>query len=94
MFYGSNVHATAAAAIFSVLASCRLHRIEPHHYLEELLRVMPYCYRSGWMMGERSSSVMVIVAVREGSTRDAHRGRCSPRTPHDAHHAAQPLRAA
>lgn len=42
MFYGSDVHATAAAAIFSVLASCRLHRIEPQRYLEELLRVMPY----------------------------------------------------
>ena len=37
MFYGSDVHATAAAAIFSVLASCRLHRVEPQGYLEELL---------------------------------------------------------
>lgn len=42
MFYGSDIHATAAAAIFSVLASCRLHRIEPQRYLEELLRVLPY----------------------------------------------------
>ena len=42
MFYGSDVHATAAAAIFSVLASCRLHRLEPQRYLEELLRVLPY----------------------------------------------------
>lgn len=42
LFYGSDVHAEAAAAIFSILASCRLHRLDPQTYLEELLRVLPY----------------------------------------------------
>jgi transposase len=42
MFYGSDTHAEAAAAIFSVIASCRLHGIDPFHYLEEILRVLPY----------------------------------------------------
>ena len=42
MFYGSDTHAEAAAAIFSVIASCRLHRLDPHQYLEEVLRVLPY----------------------------------------------------
>jgi len=41
MFYGSDTHASAAAAIFSIIASCRLHRIEPWKYLDELLRVLP-----------------------------------------------------
>jgi hypothetical protein len=42
MFYGSDTHAEAAAAIFSVVASCRLHRLDPYQYLEEILRVLPY----------------------------------------------------
>jgi transposase len=42
MFYGSDTHAEAAAAIFSVIASCRLHGIDPFQYLEEILRVLPY----------------------------------------------------
>lgn len=41
MFYGSELHASAAAAIFTILASCRLHRIEPWKYLDELLRLLP-----------------------------------------------------
>lgn len=42
MFYGSDCHAHAAAAIFSVLASCRLHKLDPWRYLEEVIRVLPY----------------------------------------------------
>jgi transposase len=42
MFYGSDTHAEAAAAIFSVIASCRLHRLDPFAYLDEVLRVLPY----------------------------------------------------
>jgi hypothetical protein len=29
MFYGSDTHAESAAAIFSVVASCRLHSLDP-----------------------------------------------------------------
>ena len=42
LFYGSEIHAQAAAAIFSLVASCRLHRIDPVTYLDEVLRVLPY----------------------------------------------------
>jgi transposase len=42
MFYGSDTHAESAAAILSVIASCRLHRIDPQQYLDEVLRVLPY----------------------------------------------------
>jgi hypothetical protein len=42
MFYGSDTHAEAAAAIFSVIASCRLHWLDPFVYLDEILRILPY----------------------------------------------------
>jgi transposase len=42
MFYGSDVHAQAAAAVFSLIASCRLHSLDPEQYLEEVMRVLPY----------------------------------------------------
>jgi transposase len=42
MFYGSDTHAESAAAILSVIASCRVHSIDPQQYLDEVLRVLPY----------------------------------------------------
>ena len=42
MFYGSDMHAESAAAIFSIVASCRLHSIDPQQYLDEILRLLPY----------------------------------------------------
>jgi transposase len=42
MFYGSDMHAESAAAIFSIIASCRLHSLDPQLYLDEVLRVLPY----------------------------------------------------
>ena len=41
MFYGSDSHAESAAAIFSLIASCRLHSIDPQQYLDEVMRVLP-----------------------------------------------------
>lgn len=49
MFYGSDVHAESAAAIFSIIASCRLHRIDPQQYLDEILRVLPYWPRERYL---------------------------------------------
>lgn len=42
MFYGSDSHAESAAAIFSLIASCRLHSLDPEQYLDEILRVLPH----------------------------------------------------
>lgn len=42
MFYGTDTHAEAAAAIFSIIASCRLHGVDPFVYFDEVLRVLPY----------------------------------------------------
>lgn len=49
MFYGSDTHAEAAAAIFSVIASCRLHHLDPFTYLDEVLRVLPYWPRDRYL---------------------------------------------
>ena len=49
MFYGSDTHAEAAAAIFSVIASCRLHSLDPFQYIEEILRVLPYWPRDRYL---------------------------------------------
>lgn len=49
MFYGSDTHAEAAAAIFSIIASCRLHRLDPFTYLDETLRVLPYWPRERYL---------------------------------------------
>jgi hypothetical protein len=49
MFYGSDTHAEAAAAIFSIIASCRLHTLDPFQYLEEVLRVLPYWTRDRYL---------------------------------------------
>jgi len=41
MFYGTDTYAEAAA-IFSIIATCRLHGIDPFVYFDEVLRVLPY----------------------------------------------------
>lgn len=49
MFYGSDTHAeAAAAAIFSVIASCRLHQLDRTN-IEEILRVLPYWPRDRYL---------------------------------------------
>ena len=42
MFYGSDTHAESAAAIFSIVASCRLHKLDPEQYLDEVFRILPF----------------------------------------------------
>lgn len=42
LFYGSDTHAEAAAALFSLIASCRLHGVDPFRYLDEVMRLLPY----------------------------------------------------
>lgn len=42
LFVGSDDHAQAAANLFSLIASCKLHRLEPEAYLRELFRVLAH----------------------------------------------------
>lgn len=49
LFFGSDDHAQAAANLFSLIASAKLHRIEPETYLAEIIRVMPYWPRDRYL---------------------------------------------
>ena len=49
LFFGSDDHAQAAANLFSLIASCKLHRIDPETYLAEVIRVMPYWPRARYL---------------------------------------------
>ncbi len=41
LFCGSDDYAQSAANIFSLIASCKLHGLEPETYLTEIIRFMP-----------------------------------------------------
>jgi hypothetical protein len=49
MFFGSDDHAIAAANLYSLIASCELHRIEPEAYLAEIIHVLPYWPRDRYL---------------------------------------------
>ena len=49
LFFGSDDHASAAANLFSLIASCKLHRLDPERYLAEVIRVMPYWPRARYL---------------------------------------------
>jgi hypothetical protein len=42
LFVGSDDSAQSAAAFFSLIASCKLHGLEPEAYLRDVLRVLPH----------------------------------------------------
>jgi hypothetical protein len=49
LFVGSDDHAEAAANIFSLIASCRLHRLDPEAYLRDLARVLVHWPRDRYL---------------------------------------------
>jgi len=49
LFMGSDDHAQAAANIFSLVASCRLHGLDVERYLTDIVRVMPYWPRERYL---------------------------------------------
>lgn len=49
LFFGSDDHADAAANIFSLVASCKLHGLDPEAYFTEVMRVMPYWPRDRYL---------------------------------------------
>ena len=49
LFYGTDTHAEAAAAIFSLIATCRLHGLDTFAYFDEVLRVLPYWPRDRYL---------------------------------------------
>ncbi len=49
LFFGSNDHAQAAANLFSLIASCKLHGLDAETYLAEIIRVAPYWPRDRYL---------------------------------------------
>ena len=49
LFMGSDDHAHAAANLFSLIASCTLHGLEPEAYLADVIRVMPHWPRDRYL---------------------------------------------
>ena len=49
LFYGSDDHAGAAGNILSLVASCKLHRLDPELYLAEIIRIVPYWPRDRYL---------------------------------------------
>jgi transposase len=49
MFFGSDDHATAAANLFSLIASCELHGLDPETYLAEIIHVLPFWPRGRYL---------------------------------------------
>jgi transposase len=49
LFFGSGVHAQAAANLFSLIASCKLHGIDAETYLAEIIRIVPYWPRTRYL---------------------------------------------
>jgi hypothetical protein len=49
LFFGSDDHAEAAANLYSLIASCKLHRIDPERYLAEVIRILPFWPRERYL---------------------------------------------
>ena len=49
LFFGSDDHASAAANLLSLIASCELHRLDPETYLAEILHVLPFWPRERYL---------------------------------------------
>ena len=49
LFFGSNDHASAAANVFSLIASCVLHKLDVEAYLADIIRVLPYWPRDRYL---------------------------------------------
>ena len=49
LFFGGDDHAEAAANLFSLVASCKLHGLDPETYFRDVIRVMPYWPRDRYL---------------------------------------------
>ena len=49
LFFGSDDHASAAANLFSLIASCQLHGLDPEAYLAETVRIVPLWPRERYL---------------------------------------------
>jgi transposase len=62
LFFGSDDTAEAAANLYSLIASCKLHGIDPERYLAEAIRIMPYWPRERYL--ELAPAYWVLTRAR------------------------------
>jgi transposase len=70
LFFGSDDHATAAANLFSLVASCQLHGLDPETYLAEIIRVVPLWPRARYL--ELAPKYWAATCARLDSAELAH----------------------
>jgi transposase len=49
LFVGSDIHANALANFLSVIASCKLHKLDSEQYLRDIFRILPYWPRNRFL---------------------------------------------
>ena len=49
LFAGSDDHAESAGHVLSMIASARLHQLDPETYLRDIIRVLPYWPRDRYL---------------------------------------------
>jgi hypothetical protein len=49
LFAGSDDHAQSAGHVLSLIATAKLHRLEPHAYIRDLIRVLPHWPRDRYL---------------------------------------------
>ena len=49
LFVGSDDHAQAAAALFTLIATCKIHKLEPEAYLRDVIRVLGHWPRDRYI---------------------------------------------
>jgi hypothetical protein len=49
LFVGSDIHGQSAANLFTLIASARLHKLDPEVYLRDVFRVLPFWPRDRYI---------------------------------------------
>ena len=84
LFVGSDDHAESAGHIFSLIASCRLHGLDPEAYLRDLFRVLAHWPRDRYL--ELAPKYWATTRVAPRPRAAPVRVRTPPRTAADRHH--------
>ncbi|AUX20624.1 uncharacterized protein SOCEGT47_010970 [Sorangium cellulosum] len=86
LFFGSDDHASAAANLSSLVASCKLHGLDPEAYLADVIRVMPCWPRERYRdlapaTGRAPAPCSSSTRGRMQEADSAYKSRGAPKTP-------------
>jgi transposase len=60
LFFGSDDHAQSAGNLFSLVASARLHKLDPEQYVRDVLRVLPHWPAIATLSSPRNSGLAPV----------------------------------